>query len=152
MPTLKLKLTPLYPIQSALPPTPFKVRNWSWNGLHGTGLMKDGYHHGSNWVHGWVDKDGVSWLMNDSKDGYLGWWRKSRMGILVDEGYQGWVILVDEGNQGWVSWLMKDIKNGYLGWWRKLRMGILVDEGYQGWVSWLMKDIKDGYVDWLKEK
>jgi hypothetical protein len=37
------------------------------------------------------------------------------MGILVDEGYQGWVILVDEGNQGWVSWLMKDIKNGYLG-------------------------------------
>jgi len=43
--------------------------------------MKDGYH-GSNWVHGWVDK--------------------------------GWGILVDEGYQGWVSWLMKEIKDGYL--------------------------------------
>jgi hypothetical protein len=47
----------------------------------------------------------VSWLMKDIKNGYLGWWRKLRMGILVDEGYQGWV-----------SWLMKDIKDGYVDW------------------------------------
>jgi hypothetical protein len=32
------------------------------------GLINDGYL-GSNWVHGWVDKGWVSWLMKDIKDG-----------------------------------------------------------------------------------